>query len=605
MCGIVGVVGREEAAPLLVGALKRLEYRGYDSAGVATYSGSLRVEKGAGRIDDIEEELGLSEMDGGVGMGHTRWATHGAPSEENAHPQTDCSGSVAVVHNGIVENFSELRDGLESRGHVFRSETDTEVIPHLVEEALEGSDSLRGAVREALGPVEGSFAVCVLHEGELVAARDGSPLVVGLSDHGNFVASDVPAILPHTRRVKYLMDGELAAVADGEVDIETLGGEAVDREESVVDWDAEDAEKGGYEHFMLKEIHEQPRALRECLSGRLDELVGDVDLGLSFDRDDLTSLDGIEVVACGTSYHAGIYGAELLEETTGIPVSVHRASEYRYGAAVDGDFLTIGVTQSGETADTLGALERARDEGNRLVAMTNVVGSSVSRLAGEVVYIRSGPEVGVAASKTFSNQLVCMAMLAVRFGRETGRLPRSEARGLVAGLRSLPSEVGEVLEGAGAVEEVATRYRDSDAFFFIGRRFDHPAALEGALKMKEISYVHSEGYPAGELKHGPLALVTGDTPVVALLTPSPVYGKTASNAKEVEARGGPVIAVAGEEDGEVERFCTDVLRVPEVDHRLSPVLSTVVLQLLAYRVAVELGRDVDRPRNLAKSVTVE
>jgi len=604
MCGIVGIAGGGDVAPRLVESLKRLEYRGYDSAGLATLNGEeVEVVKGEEKLDELEQDLDFSGLRGSVGIGHTRWATHGKPSRRNAHPHTDCDGEVAVVHNGIVENYGSLKEGLEERGHVFRSDTDTEVIPHLLEEHMDGS--LLEAVEDVVNDLEGSFAFCAVSGEEMVGARDGSPLVVGVSEDENFLASDVPAILPYTRRVIYLRDSELVSVSSEGVEVRSFDGELVEREPEEVQWEAEAAEKGGYEHYMLKEIYEQPRALRECLSGRLDELTGDVNLDVGLDRDVLEGLDGVEVVACGTSYHAGLYGAWMVEEATGLPVEVHYASEYRYGPVPDGDYLTLGITQSGETADTLRAMEWAKSEGNRVAALTNVVGSTATRVANDVVYIRSGPEIGVAASKTFTGQLVSLAMLAVYLGRETGEMSGSDARKLVSGLKDLPSDVQRVLDGAEAVEEVASRYVDSDAFFFIGREPEYPVALEGALKAKEISYVHSEGYPAGELKHGPLALVTEDTPVLALATDSPVYTKTLSNAKEVEARDAPVIAVASESNDEVDKFCREALRVPDADHRLSPVLSTVVLQLFAYYVARELDRPIDKPRNLAKSVTVE
>ncbi|MBS1262999.1 MAG: Glutamine--fructose-6-phosphate aminotransferase [isomerizing] [Methanonatronarchaeales archaeon] len=603
MCGIVGAVSGSEVAPVLVDALKRLEYRGYDSAGLATYAGSLSVSKGVGRMETLDEALGLSGMEGRAGVGHTRWATHGKPSEGNAHPHTDCDGDLAVVHNGIVENYAELREGLEERGHVFSSYTDTEVVPHLLEERLDGS--LEHALRETVSELEGSFAICAVGEDGLVAARNGSPLVIGLSDDANFVASDVPAILPYTRRVKYLLDGEMAVIKRDSVEVRDFDGEPVEREEEVVEWDAEEAERGGYEHYMLKEIHEQPRALAECMGGRLDELMGEVDPGVALDRDGMEVLEGVEFVGCGTSYHAALYGARLTGEFTGLPVNARHASEYRYGPVSGKNILTVGITQSGETADTLRAIERAGDEGHAVLVLTNVVGSTATRMTDDVVYLRSGPEIGVAASKTFTNQLACVAMLAIALGRESGDLPRSEAKHLIAELRDMPSKVQRVLDEVEDVESVAESYVDSEAFFFIGRGVDYPVAMEGALKMKEISYVHSEGYPAGELKHGPLALITRRTPVVAVLTSSPLYEKTLSSAKEVEARDGPVIAVASESDEDTGRFCEEVLRVPDADHRLSPLLSTVVMQLFAYHVARELGRPIDRPRNLAKSVTVE
>lgn len=604
MCGIIGIAGESECASRLVDALRRLEYRGYDSAGLATFSNDgVTVRKDEGKIEEIDASLDLAAMPGATGVGHTRWATHGKPSQKNSHPHLSCDGGVAVVHNGIVENHEELREMLQSRGHEFTSDTDTEVIPHLLEER--NDMELVDAVREVSGELEGSFAFCAITDSEIVAARDGSPLVLGLSNGENYVASDIPAILPFTRTVKHVMDGEIARITSESMSIQTFEGEPVERDAEVVDWDAEAAEKGGYDHYMLKEIYEQPRALSECTSGRLDELLGKVTLDLGFGADEIRGLEGVEIVGCGTSYHAGLYGARLIEELTGLPVRVQHGSEYRYGPVPKRNVLTVGITQSGETADTLKSMERARGDGKRVLVLTNVVGSTATRIAHDVLYIRSGPEIGVAASKTFTAQLASVAMLAIHIGQETRSLPHSEAKRLIRELRTIPSKMQSILDRAGELEELAKRYADSDALFFIGRGFDYPVALEGALKTKEISYVYSEGYPAGELKHGPLALVTERTPVVTVATDSPVYGKTLSNAKEVEARDGPVIAIASESNDDIEKYCEAAVYVPNADHRLAPLLSSVVTQLFAYHVARELGRPIDKPRNLAKSVTVE
>lgn len=602
MCGIIGCVGRgAETTDVIVEGLSTLEYRGYDSAGVALADGHIEVTKRSGTIDDLREAVAVEGPTGKVGIGHTRWSTHGPPTDENAHPHTDCTGDVAVVHNGIIENYQELRDEL-AEDHDFKSETDTEVVPHLIEEALEAGADPETAVREAVSRLEGSFAVAVVIAGleTVFAARHDSPLVLGLgSDDGEgptdayYLASDVPAFREFTDRVVYLDDGEFARLDPDGWTVSTIDGKAVEKTVDVVEWDPEETGKAGYDHFMQKEINEQPRSLRQGLSERVDELAGEVDIG------DLAYLNprGVQLVACGTSYHAALYGAQLFREA-GVPAQAFLAHEYASAPPPVGDDLVIGVTQSGETADTLSALRAARSRGATTLAVTNVVGSTAARECDHVFYIKAGPEIGVAATKTFASQLTALNLLA------TGMVPTKDDRESIAALRDLPADVQEVLDESQA-EAVAEEYLDSDAYFFLGRGLQYPVALEGALKMKEITYKHAEGFAAGELKHGPLALVTANTPVFALVAGDGEQArKTIGNVKEVEARDAPVVAVTdGQSD--VERYADHVLSVPESSPRTAAVLTNVQLQLAAYHTAAKLERSIDKPRNLAKSVTVE
>ncbi|QSG09832.1 glutamine--fructose-6-phosphate transaminase (isomerizing) [Halapricum desulfuricans] len=608
MCGIIGAVGRDDdTLDVLVHGLSKLEYRGYDSAGVALADESVDICKQAGEIDELRAALEGRSIGGSVGIGHTRWSTHGPPTDENAHPHQDCSGDVAVVHNGIIENYQQLRDELVSAGHTFRSDTDTEVVPHLVEEQLRGGADPEAAVRAALDRLEGSYAVAVVIAGveRIFAARNDSPLVLGLDDEAAasdggeqrgsayYLASDVPAFRDHTDRVVYLDDGEFAVLGADGWRVTTLAGEPVEKRVDTVDWDPEETGKSGYDHYMLKEIHEQPRSLRQSLSERVDELGGSVDVG------ELADLNprGVQFVACGTSYHAALYGAELFRQA-GIPAQAFRASEFATSPPPIGDALVIGVTQSGETADTLSALREAQRRGARTLGVTNVVGSTVARESDHVFYIRAGPEIGVAATKTFASQLASLNLLAL------GMTSTDGAREIISALRDLPGQVQEVLD-ASAAREVAETYVESDAYFFIGRELNYPVALEGALKLKEITYKHAEGFAAGELKHGPLALVTDQTPVFAMVTgDGELAQKTIGNVKEIEARNAPVVAVTdGQSD--VERYADHVLRIPETHPRTAAVLSNVQLQLVAYHTAALLNRSIDKPRNLAKSVTVE
>ncbi len=597
MCGIIGCVGRGDGTlDTLVHGLSKLEYRGYDSAGIALAgNGSLRVLKRAGELDNLRAAIDDDSLSGSVGIGHTRWSTHGPPTDGNAHPHSDCTGDVAVVHNGIIENYQSLRDELEVDGHVFASETDTEVIPHLAEAELDAGADPEAAFRAAIDRLEGSFAVaCLIEENDSVfVARNDSPLVLGLADDATFLASDVPAFREFTDRVVYLDDGEFAELWSGGWRVTGADGRPVEKSVETVSWSSEDTGKSGYDHFMLKEIHEQPRALRQCLSGRVNELEGDVTVEELGDLE----LDRAHLVAAGTSYHAAVYGAQLLC-TAGIPAGAHYAHEYAVSPPPIEDATVIGVSQSGETADTLAATREARRRGAETLALTNTVGSTMARECDRTFYIRSGPEIGVAATKTFAGQQTALNLLA------EATSPGSADRAVVSALRDLPGDVQAVLDES-AAESVADAYLDSDAYFFIGRGLNFPVSLEGALKMKEISYEHAEGFAAGELKHGPLALVTSQTPVFATVVGEGEFArKTVGNIKEVEARDAPVVAVT---DGRSDagRYADHVLEIPETHPRTAAILANVQLQLVSYYTAAKLGRSIDKPRNLAKSVTVE
>ncbi len=598
MCGIIGCVGRDgETLETLVHGLSKLEYRGYDSAGVALAgNGTLDVIKRAGELDRLTDALDERvDIEGSIGIGHTRWSTHGPPTDANAHPHVDCTGSIAVVHNGIIENYQSLRDELESNGHEFESETDTEVVPHLVEEGIEAGEKAGDAFRLAIDRLEGSFAIACVVDGTdaVFVARNDSPLVLGPAEGATYLASDVPAFREFTDRVVYLQDGEFAELSADGWRVTNESGEVVEKSIETVSWDAEDTGKSGYDHFMLKEIHEQPRALRQCLRGRVNELESDIELPELSELD----LDRVHLVAAGTSYHAALYGAEMLR-AEGVPAQAYFSHEYASSPPPTEGATVIGVSQSGETADTLAATREARRLGADTLALTNTVGSTMARECDDVFYIRSGPEIGVAATKTFAGQQTALNLLA---GVATSG---SVDRELVSALRDLPSDVQEILDESVA-EAVAEAYLDADAYFFIGRGLNYPVALEGALKMKEISYEHAEGFAAGELKHGPLALVTSKTPVFAtVIGDDELARKTIGNVKEVEARDAPVVAVT---DGvsDVERYADHVLEIPETHPRTAAVLANVQLQLVSYYTAAKLGRSIDKPRNLAKSVTVE
>mgnify|MGYP000386254308 FL=1 len=626
MCGIIGYIGDLHAAdggvsgdggvssetadetPGSVGeivhrGLKNLEYRGYDSAGVALVgpTSGLTVAKRSGEVD----RLTVPDVpDATLGVGHTRWSTHGPPTDANAHPHTDCAGDVAVVHNGIIENYEALK--AELADHTFTSETDTEVIPHLIEEELASDPDadLLDAVRRVEDRLEGSYGICAVREDDdrIVVARRGSPLVLGRGENASFVASDVTAFLEHTRNVTYLEDGDVAALSPDGIEI-FASGEPVEREIETVTWEADAAEKGGYEHYMRKEIHEQPTALRQTIAGRLDVDNGNVDLDVSFPPGFLADLEEIRIVACGTSYYAGRYAAQLFEELAGVRTSVEIASEYEFGAGRTPDrTLVVAVTQSGETADTLSAIRRANAAGARTFAVTNTLGSTVTREVDETAFIRAGPEIGVAATKTFASQVATLAMLAVSVGRDRGALAAADARSVLNDLQGLPGAVQQVLDEEKQVREAAREYQDSEAFFFVGRALGVPVALEGALKLKEISYDHAEGFAAGELKHGPLALVTPDTPVLAVLTEGSRAGETMNNVTEAQTRGAPALGCVSA--GEAYNTLDTAFEVPDVG-TVEPLVANVYLQLFAYHVANEKGRPIDKPRNLAKSVTVE
>lgn len=613
MCGIVGYVGPKRALPILIEGLKRLEYRGYDSAGVAVISsngqpgeGQLGVVKRVGRISGLEEALRERDLPGQPGIGHTRWATHGRPSDSNAHPHTDCKGNIAVVHNGIIENYQALREWLSERGHELRSETDTEVVPHLIEEYYDGD--LVAAVRKAVRKLHGSYAlavVCAAEPDKIVAVRKDSPLVIGLGEGENFLASDIPAILAHTRRTYILDDGEMAVLTAFGVTVSDLDGAPVQKEVYQVKWEAGQAEKGGYPHFMLKEIHEQPKAFRDTLTGRIKDGRPHLpELGLA--NYEIRRLQRIHIVACGTAYHAGLIGKALIERLARIPVEIDVASEFRYRDPIMGDnSLMIVISQSGETADTLACLREGKRQGLPVLAITNVVGSSVAREADHVILTLAGPEIAVASTKAYTTQIIALTLLAVHFATVRGTTAATELDAIMDGLRELPQLAGEVLACEDAVKDLAHRCAQWEDVFFIGRGLDYAVAMEGQLKLKEISYIHAEAYAAGELKHGTLALITDGVPVIALATQESVREKTISNIKEVKARGANVVGIALDGDEEIGKVVDEVIFIPRTHQLLTPALAVIPLQLLAYHAATARGADVDKPRNLAKSVTVE
>ena len=608
MCGIVGYVGPRVATPLLVAGLKRLEYRGYDSAGIAVLNGhGVETRKAAGKITKLESLLGERPLEGSTGIAHTRWATHGAPNECNAHPHTTEDGSIAVVHNGIIENAGALRTWLEERGHTFASETDSEVLAHLIEELYE--DSLEMAVIAALSHIEGTYGIAVMSSkdpGKVVAARLGSPLLIGLGDGEYFVASDVSAILAHTRQVIYMDDGDVAILEPTGYRILDLEAAATTRAVSRVDWDLDQIEKGGYGHFMLKEIFEQPTSVGNTMRGRLLEEEGTAKLGgLNMADEELLEIDNIIITACGTSWHSALIGEHMLEEMTRIPVEVEYASEFRYRNPIVSDrTLCIVISQSGETADTLAAMREAKRRGARTLGIVNVVGSSIARESDGGIYLHAGPEIGVASTKAFTSQVVALALLTLKLARLRD-LSNLRGRELVAGLQALPGQIQEILDRAPELDALAEEFKRSPNFLYLGRGYNFPAALEGALKLKEISYIHAEGYPAAEMKHGPIALIDAMMPVVFIAPHDSVFDKLTSNVQEVKARQGKVIALTTRDEPAL-RGCMDFeFRIPETLEMLTPVLAAVPLQLLAYYIAVKRGADVDQPRNLAKSVTVE
>lgn len=614
MCGIVGYIGNRQAAPILIDGLTRLEYRGYDSAGIAVFDDGrqdLEIVKAKGRLSELSERLSGRRLSSVVGLGHTRWATHGRPSDANAHPHCDCSGAVVVVHNGIVENYLELKQELMARGHSFRSETDTEVIAHLIEEYLKESFDMETAFRRAVRRLQGSFAVGAISKSEpekLFAVRYESPLIIGIGSGENFIASDIPAVLSYTRDVQILNDGEFCVVTKSGVIVSDIDGALVNKDVMKIQWDAKGAEKAGYPHFMLKEIHEQPRAVKDTLSGRIDRKTGDVVLHeISHTDQQIGAIGKINIVACGTAYHAGLVGRHLIENLAHIPVEVSLASEFRYAdPMIDESMLTIVISQSGETADTLAAIREAKAKASRVLAITNVVGSSVARESDDVIYTWAGPEIAVASTKAYTTQLVTLALLAIYLGRRRGLVSLEEARRLTDELQRLPGNLQKVIDdNEENIRSYAKLLRDCESVFYIGRGLDYAVSQEGQLKLKEISYIHAEALAAGELKHGTLALCVEGVPVVALVTQRKTREKAISNIKEVKARDATVIALARESDREIADEVDHVLWLPDMDDMLMPTMLVVPTQLLAYYTAVERGCDVDKPRNLAKSVTVE
>lgn len=609
MCGIVGYIGPQDAAPILFGGLERLEYRGYDSAGLAIFDGAhTQVVRSVGKLRNLAAALEQRPLAGALGVGHTRWATHGRPSEENAHPHT--AGVITVVHNGIIENHLALRAALEGRGHVFTSETDTEIFSHYIREKVDAGLDLEQAVRAVLADVEGAYAIAVISASEpdkIVVAKNASPLVIGLGDGEMFLASDVPAMLSHTRDVIFMHEGELAVLTRSGATLTTIEGEPVERAATRITWTPSQAEKGGYKHFMLKEIYEQPRAMTDTLRGRLSLETGDVHLeDVDLSAAWIKSIDRIVIAACGTAWHAGMIGRRFIEEATRIPVVVELASEFRYrDPIVTERTLFVAVSQSGETLDTLEALKEAKRRGATTLCVCNVIGSSIARMSDHVIYTHAGPEIGVASTKAFMTQMLGLMLLAVYLGRRNNRLDATVVRRRLDRLRQLPGMVEHVLTHNPAVLEVAQKYMHARDFLYLGRGMNHAIALEGALKLKEISYIHAEGYAAGEMKHGPIALIDEEMPVVVITPKGAHYDKTASNLQEARARQGRVIAVATEGDAAIVDAADDVLWVPDLPDLLQPFVTTVPLQLLAYHVADLKGTDVDQPRNLAKSVTVE
>ncbi|MEK6742965.1 MAG: glutamine--fructose-6-phosphate transaminase (isomerizing) [Nitrospirota bacterium] len=609
MCGIIGYIGNESAVPILIEGLKKLEYRGYDSSGIAVLqNGKLVLRRAVGKLQNLESVLQREALTGTMGIGHVRWATHGRPSEENAHPHR--AGSVVVVHNGIIENYAVLKKDLLAQGRTFLSETDTEVIAHLIDSIAAKGTGLEEAVREAARHLVGAYAIAVVDERTpdvMVAARKGSPLVIGLGQGEFFVASDIPAILHRTRDVLFLSDDEMAVLSAEGVRITDLRGNEVTREVTRVLWNPVMAEKGGYRHFMLKEIHEQPRAIMDTIRGRISQDTGVIhleEIGIAPER--FARFSKIFIVACGTSWHAGLVGKYMIEEMAAIPTEVDIASEFRYRKPlVNGDTLMIAITQSGETADTLAAMREAKARGATVVTICNVVGSTASRDADGVVYTHAGPEIGVASTKAFTAQLTALYLFGLFFGSMRGTLSPDEVRKRLADLVHVPTLVEQCLEQNDAIEQIARRYFKANDFLYLGRGPNYPVALEGALKLKEISYIHAEGYPAGEMKHGPIALIDENMPVVVLAGRNNVYEKILANIQEVKARSGIVIALASDGDPELVKLADHVISVPATNPLLLPIIMSIPLQLLAYHIAVLRGADVDQPRNLAKSVTVE
>jgi glucosamine--fructose-6-phosphate aminotransferase (isomerizing) len=609
MCGIVGYIGTNQAEEVLLDGLKRLEYRGYDSAGVAIIdSKKIEVRRSVGKLVNLEQKVHSHPVKGHIGIGHTRWATHGRPSEENAHPHIE--SGVAVVHNGIIENYLPLKEALQKQGAVFKSETDTEVLAHLIAQQMKIGKGLEDSVRETLKQVKGAYAIVVLSKDEpdkIVGARMECPLVVGIGDGEGFIASDIPAILNRTRQVIFLEDGEIVTVSKKEVQVKTIDGKEVKKTPREIDWSPVMAEKGGYRHFMLKEIFEQSRAVTDTFRGRISEETGSIILDdFTLSEKDLKTIEKIYLVACGTSWHAATVGKFLLEEFCRIPAEVDLGSEFRYrNPLVDKKTLVIAISQSGETADTLAAIKEAKRKGARILSICNVIESSIARESHHIIYTHAGPEIGVASTKAFTTQLTVLYLLAIHLGIQSGKIKNDLAKELIQELVKLPKKIEIILSHEPEIEAIAKRYLHFRDFLYLGRGINYPVALEGALKLKEISYIHAEGYPAGEMKHGPIALIDEDMPVVVLAPKDATYPKILGNMEEVKARGGKIIAIVNDGDNEASRKADEVITIPATSHHLSPILITIPLQILAYHIAVLKGTDVDQPRNLAKSVTVE
>jgi glucosamine--fructose-6-phosphate aminotransferase (isomerizing) len=609
MCGIIGYIGFRKVVPVLIEGLKKLEYRGYDSAGIAIVGDQgLQIRRSAGKLRNLEENIRLNPLDGNYGVGHTRWATHGRPTEENAHPHKDCKGKIIVVHNGIIENYLELKKKLIKKNHKFITETDTEVIAHLIEEYFNGS--LLEAVKRAVQDLGGVYALAIISvddSNKIVAVKNGPPLVIGLGKEEYFVASDIPAMLHHTRDMIFLDDKEIALIEKDGVQVTDLKGEVVTKHPQRITWDPIMAEKSGFKHFMLKEIFEQPRAIRETILGRISLDRGGIFLNeMEISQKEFSKIEKVNIIACGTSWHAALVGKFMIEQLAQMPVEVDFGSEFRYrDPLVKENILTVVISQSGETADTLAALRESKGKGSRIISICNVVGSTVTRESDGVIYTHAGPEIGVASTKAFTSQLVALFMLALYLAQIKGKISSEESKPYLSALTGLPAKAEKILAKADEIEELSRQfYRYSD-FLYLGRGINYPIALEGALKLKEISYIHAEGYPAGEMKHGPIALIDQDMPTVALAPRDKVYEKIVSNIEEVKARDGVIISLTQEGNDEILKKSDHTIFIPQSEEMFTPVLMVIPLQLLAYYIAVRRGCDVDQPRNLAKSVTVE
>lgn len=613
MCGIVAYIGPGEAYPVLIKGLKRLEYRGYDSAGIALMNGTMNIYKQQGKVADLENYLTDKPVNGNIGMGHTRWATHGVPNHVNAHPHLSQSGDLAVIHNGIIENYATLKEGMVQRGHTFQSDTDTEVLIHLIEDVMQHTNlSLQDAVRAALKQVVGAYAIVIMsknHPEHLIAARKGSPLVVGIGNNKGeyYLASDATPIIEYTRQVIYLNDGEIAIIENSELTVKNIENQIQVPYVHELEMNLEQLEKGGYPHFMLKEIYEQPKSILDSFRGRIDPATGEIHMRSMYEYEEkLRNIKRLMLIGCGTSWHAGLVGEYLFEEYARIPVEVEYASEFRYrDPVIYGDDLIIAISQSGETADTLAAMELAKHKGATVFGVCNVVGSSIPRLSHAGAYTHAGPEIGVASTKAFTAQVTVLALMAIAVAKIKGTMRNDRIRQLMLELESIPAKVEKALLLNDQIVQISERFKDASNFLYLGRGYNFPVALEGALKLKEISYIHAEGYPAAEMKHGPIALIDEEMPVVVIATNSAHYEKVISNIQEVKARKGQIIAVVTEGDTKVKEIADYVIEVPETEESLSPLINTIPLQLLSYHIAVMRGCNVDQPRNLAKSVTVE